>query len=129
MRRQDTSRQGSLLIEFAILLPLVLIPILAGIWDISTFIDINQVLTRAAREGVVMASRGSDPISPVQQYIESAGLSPENLTVTIAEQEEAPGFGQEVCITLNYSLAGSTVFPWAELLPDGVSSIAYAKME
>lgn len=129
MRRNDSSRQGSLLIEFAILLPLVLIPILAGIWDISTFIDINQVLTRAAREGVVMASRGSDPTSPVQQYIESAGLSSEKLTMTIEEQEEAPGFGQEVCVTLNYNLDGSTVFPWAELLPDGVSSIAYAKME
>lgn len=76
-----------------------------------------------------MASRGSDPTSPVQQYIESAGLSSEKLTMTIEEQEEAPGFGQEVCVTLNYNLDGSTVFPWDELLPDGVSSIAYAKIE
>lgn len=129
MRRNQKNRQGSLLVEFAILLPLVLIPLLAGIWDISTFIDINQVLTRAAREGVVMASRGTDPISPVQDYIESAGLSAANLTVSISEQEEAAGFGQEVAITLNYDLEGAMVFPWDDILPAGVSSVAYAKME
>lgn len=129
MRRNHKNRQGSLLIEFAVLLPLVLIPLLAGIWDISTFVDINQVLTRAAREGVVMASRGADPVSPLQDYIESAGLSAANLTINIEEQEEAPGFGQEVALTLNYNLDGALVFPWAELLPNGISSVAYAKME
>lgn len=129
MRRNDSTRQGSLLVEFAILLPLVIIPLLAGIWDISTFIDINQVLERAAREGVVIASRGTDPVTPVQQYIESAGLSATNLSVSIEEKAEQVGFGQEVAITLNYTLEGATVFPWDEILPAGVTSVAYAKME
>lgn len=131
MRKNDNNKnkQGSLLVEFALLIPMVLIPLMVGIWDVSTFIDINQVLTRAARDGVVMASRGSDPTYPVQQYIETAGLSAENLTVTVAEKEEAAGYGQEISITLNYDLSGITVLPWSDFLPDGVTSIAYAKME
>jgi len=129
MRRNEHKKQGSTIIEFALIIPLVLVPLLAGIWDISRVIDINQILTRAARDGVVLASRGNDPVSPVQDYIEAAGLNAANLTVTVSEGAAEQGYGQEVSVILSYDFTGTTMLPWETLMPDGISRVAYARME
>lgn len=127
--RERKNRQGIAIAEFAIVMALLLVPILAGVWDISHFIDINHILTRAAREGVVMASRGDDPTLTVKSYVESAGLLPENLTVEITQTDDQPGMGQEVKVLLNYNFDGYTVLPWENIMPTGISTVAYAKME
>jgi len=129
MRTSDTSKQGTVVMEFALLISLLLVPLLAGIWDVSKMIDMNQILTRAAREGVVLASRGNDAVAPVKAYVASAGLATENLSVTVQFGPENAEFGQEVIVTLNYQFADSTVYPWDELLPEGLNSVAYAMME
>jgi len=129
MRRNDTDRQGVAIVEFALVLALLLVPIMAGVWDISKFIDINQILTRAAREGIVSASRGDDPTQMIADYIESAGLDPSDLSVTIEHGPEEPGLGQEVCVSLAYDFAQYTVFPWEDFMPGGITTDAYAKME
>ncbi len=127
--RNNESRQGVAIIEFAIMMVLILIPIMAGTWDISRFIDIRQVLTRAAREGVVTASRGDDPTSRITEYVESAGLHSEDLTVTVDYGPEQPGLGQEVKVSLAYGFSSYTIFPWEDFMPGGVTTAAYAKME
>lgn len=129
MRKNTQNKNGSTIVEFALLISLLLLPLLAGIWDASKLIDMNQVLTRAAREGVVMASRGDDPISNVISYVESAGYVADNLTVSVQVGADDPDFGQEVAVTLSYNFAESTVYPWDNLLPGGLSAVAYAKME
>ncbi|WP_319542434.1 TadE family protein [uncultured Pseudodesulfovibrio sp.] len=129
MRSNDSNKQGAMALEFAILMSLLLIPLFSGMWDASQLIDINQILTRAAREGVVMASRGDDPVEQVQAFIESAGLESNKLVVNVELGQEDPELGQEVAVKLNYSLSGSTMLPWDELLPSGISIAAYAKVE
>jgi len=128
MRSRD-NRKGVAVAEFAMAMALLLIPIMAGVWDISNFIDINQVVTRAAREGIVMASRGDNPTETIKSYVESGGLSPENITVTITMGEEQPGLGQEVKLVINYNFDGYTILPWEKIEFSGISATAYAKME
>nr|WP_321255544.1 TadE/TadG family type IV pilus assembly protein [uncultured Pseudodesulfovibrio sp.] len=129
MRKNDTKKQGAMALEFALLMSLLLIPLITGMWDASQLIDMNQILTRAAREGVVMASRGDDPVAQVQAFVESAGLESNNLVVEIELGQDDPELGQEIAVRLNYNLSGSTVLPWEELMPDGISIVAYAKVE
>ncbi|WP_243545406.1 TadE/TadG family type IV pilus assembly protein [Pseudodesulfovibrio tunisiensis] len=128
MKRTQEGRQGAAAVEFALALALVLIPIMAGVWDISKFIDINHVLARAAREGVIMASRGHDPTEAVRECVSRAGLMDQNLDVAVTTASN-PGLGQEVQVELAYDFSGYTIFPWEEFMPQGVTTAAVAKME
>lgn len=127
--RDKQSRQGIAIVEFAIIMSMILIPLVAGVWDISRFIDINQVITRAAREGVVQASRNEDPTARVQEYIQAAGLNPSKLTVSVEHGSPQPGLGTEVAVILAYDFSDNTIFPWEDFMPTGVTTAAYAKME
>lgn len=127
--RKTESRQGIALFEFAMITALLLVPLLAGVWDISRFIDINQIMTRAAREAVVTASRGDDPTSTIKDYVDSAGLNPEHLNITIEYGPKEQTLGQEVAVKLAYTFTGYTIFPWEDFMPNGITTSAYAKME
>lgn len=129
MRKNNDKRNGSALVEFAMITAMLLLPLLIGVWDASRLIDMNQVLTRAAREGVVLASRGDDPVTHVVDYVRSAGLAPERLTVAVQHGQDVPSFGQEVAVSLSYSISENIVFPWDILMNDGLTVVAYAKME
>jgi Flp pilus assembly protein TadG len=129
MRKNTDSKRGSAVIEFALLMSLLLVPLLAGIWDAAKMIDMNQILTRAAREGVILASRGDDPAETVLAYVAAEGLSTDNLTVSVELGPDDRELGQEVAVSLNYNFADSTVYPWENLMPGGMNTVARAKME
>lgn len=129
MRRNNNQRQGVAIVEFALIMGLLLVPLMAGVWDVSKFIDINQILTRAAREGVVLASRGVEPTATVQNYVESAGLDSNHLTVSVAHGTDDILLGQEVSIVLTFDFSGYTIFPWEDIIPQGLSTAAFAKVE
>lgn len=129
MRKNGEHRRGSAVMEFALLIPLLLLPLLAGMWDVSKMIDMNQILTRAAREGAVMASRGDDPVTTVKSYVETEGLASDNLTVDVEIGQPDPVLGREVAVSLTYSFVDATVYPWQELMPGGLHASARAKME
>lgn len=129
MRKNGEHRRGSAVMEFALLIPLLLLPLLAGMWDVSKMIDMNQILTRAAREGAVMASRGDDPVTTVKSYVETEGLASDNLTVDVEIGQPDPVLGREVAVSLTYSFVDATVYPWQELMPGGLRASARAKME
>ncbi|SOB60733.1 TadE family protein [Pseudodesulfovibrio profundus] len=129
MRRNETHKQGVAIVEFALIMGILLVPLMAGVWDVSKFIDINQILTRAAREGVVLASRGKEPTETIQNYVESAGLDPSHLTVTITHGTDDINFGQEVSVVLTFDFSGYTIFPWEDIIPQGLSTAAFAKVE
>ena len=129
MRKNNDTRRGSAVIEFALLMSLLLVPLLAGIWDAAKMIDMNQILTRAAREGVIMASRGDDPAETVLAYVTAEGLSTDHLTVSTELGPDDRELGQEVSVSLTYNFADSTVYPWENLMPGGMTTVARAKME
>jgi len=129
MRKDKSHKQGSAVVEFALVLAILMVPLMAGVWDVSKFIDINQILTRAAREGVVSASRGQDPTDMIRQYAETSGLMSENLTVSIEYGADEDILGQEVRVVLAYDFRGYTIFPWEDIIPSGLTTAASAKME
>lgn len=129
MTRRTDTRRGVAAIEFSMLIALVMVPLMAGVWDISKFIDIDHVLTRAAREAVVLASRGQDPTETVKAYVASAGLHDEDLVITVTEAPMGESMGTEVRVDLAYDFSGYTIFPWEDFMPGGMMVDATAKKE
>jgi Flp pilus assembly protein TadG len=80
-------RRGAALVEFALLLPIMLL-LLVGAWEAGRMIEINLILSNAAREGAREAA-GGDTSSKVQQtvinYLQNAGLPTTNAVVTVTD--------------------------------------------
>lgn len=76
-RQATAPRRGAATAEFAICLPLLVL-ILAGLWEVSRIVQINQVLWNATRESARDASLGQDTLSTVASNVLSylQGASP-----------------------------------------------------
>lgn len=120
---------GSSVLEFAMVVTFILTPLMAGVLDISRLITIDNILTRAAREGVVVASRGEDVVGPVRRMIEGAGLSMESTQLNVSVGGDRPDLGRQVTVQLAYSIDSETLFPWKDIMPEGLVSRARARME
>jgi Flp pilus assembly protein TadG len=79
-------RDGVAAVELALLLPLIIV-LLLGIWEVGRLIDVNQILTNAAREGARQASTGQNNNASVQQgvvnYLNHAGIPTANVAITV----------------------------------------------
>lgn len=79
-------RRGIAAVEFAVLAPVLLI-LIGGVWELGRMIEVQQLLTNAAREGGRQASTGartsSEVVDSVRSYLQRAGLNTSNLTVQI----------------------------------------------
>jgi Flp pilus assembly protein TadG len=91
MRLHNQSRRlrpGIAAVEFAVLLPL-LFTFFVGIWEVGRLVEIQQVLSNAAREGARQAATGQFNAAAVQQvvtqYLASAGLPTGNVVVTVTD--------------------------------------------
>jgi Flp pilus assembly protein TadG len=84
--RKAQPRRGAAAVELAMLSPL-LVALLLGVWEVGRLIQVNQILSNAAREGGRQASTGLLSNSQVQtvvlQYLQRAGLPTANATVTV----------------------------------------------
>jgi Flp pilus assembly protein TadG len=80
-------RRGVAAVEFAVTAPLVLI-LLFGVWEVGRSIEVQQILSNAAREGGRQASSGLKTDSEIRQvvldYVRNAGLPNANVTVQIS---------------------------------------------
>jgi Flp pilus assembly protein TadG len=85
-RRQE--RRAVAAVEFAMLLPVIL-TLLLGIWEVGRMIEIQQILSNAAREGGRQASTGQLTNAQVQtvvtQYLQTAGLPTGHVVVTVQD--------------------------------------------
>ena len=76
-RRRWAAERGAELIEFALVLPILLL-VLAGILDMGFLFKDYQVVTNAAREGARMASLPGwvqgDVVTRVNNYLTAGGL-------------------------------------------------------
>jgi Flp pilus assembly protein TadG len=88
VRRKAAARRGVAAVEFAALLPGILI-LLMGIIEVGRLVEMQQVLSNAAREGARQASTAQLGNSQVQdvvtEYISVAGFSTANVTVTVQD--------------------------------------------
>jgi Flp pilus assembly protein TadG len=91
--RAHGSRRGVAAVELAMLLPLILI-LLFGLWEVGRAIDVQQIMSNAAREGGRQASTGQLSNSQVEQvvinYLQDAGFPATNAVVTV-ENLTTPG--------------------------------------
>lgn len=85
-------RRAAASVELALLLPLILI-LLLGIWEVGRMIEMQQLLTNAAREGGRQASTGNltnaQTAQVVRDYLVNAGVPTTNVTVTVANVTSA----------------------------------------
>jgi Flp pilus assembly protein TadG len=108
------NRRGTACVEFAVVLPMLLIFIL-GILEIGRFVEVYQIVEAAAREGARQASTGqmtnSQVVSAVTGCVKAAGLPTNHLTVTVSDLTN-PGMdvsqatildNLQVTVTLPYS--------------------------
>jgi Flp pilus assembly protein TadG len=79
-------RSGIAAVEFAVTLPLLVV-LLAGVWEVGVLVQVQQLLSNAARVGGRQASTGLNTTTQVQQavteYLQNAGLPTKNVTVTV----------------------------------------------
>ena len=80
--RVARARRGAVAVEAAIVMPLLII-MMFGIWEVGRLIQVQQVITNAAREGARVASGGyvdGTPVtvayvqSTVRNYMTASGL-------------------------------------------------------
>jgi Flp pilus assembly protein TadG len=86
--RRARGRRGTAAVEFAFLLPFILM-LLLGLWEVGRLIEVNQLLYNAAREGCRQASTALVNNTAVQQvvvnYLKNAGLPTQNLVVNVQD--------------------------------------------
>jgi Flp pilus assembly protein TadG len=77
-RRGAEPRRGVAAVEFAIILPVILI-FLLGLWEVGRYVEAQQILVNGAREGARQASTGVKDASAVKTavvtYLQQKGIS------------------------------------------------------
>ncbi len=80
---RDRERRGALVVEAAVILPLLMI-VMLGVWEVGRMIQVKQMLVNSAREGARLAAGGytvnSVPVTQAmvtqacKDYLSGAGL-------------------------------------------------------
>ncbi len=79
-------RRGTASVEMAFVSPLIVI-LLLGTWEMGRYVEVQQMISDAARDGGRQASSGqmtnSQIVSAVTNYVKFAGLPTANLVVIV----------------------------------------------
>jgi Flp pilus assembly protein TadG len=79
-------RRGAAVVEFAVLLPVIVL-LVAGVWEVGRMVEVNQMLTNAAREGARQAATGNwtnaQVATIVQNYLTKAGINAAHVSVVV----------------------------------------------
>ena len=107
MRRRraatDSHDRGSVAVEFALLLPVLLL-IIFGTIDFGRAINAQITLTQAAREGARLASLGypATGTNSVTSRTQSAATGLSNVTVTVTTCAAGAGAGVDGVVSVSY---------------------------
>lgn len=114
--KDATARQrGALTVELALLLAFVLMPMLVGVVDFGQILLAQAVVTRAAREGALAASRNQDIDAAVNQYLQTAGYDLGLTSVTTLGDRTS---GTPVTVNVGYDTSRMLIIPWQNISPD-----------
>jgi hypothetical protein len=83
-------RSGIAMLEFAIVLLFVILPLLIGMLEIGRLMHVCQVMTAGAREGGRQVAAGmpvEDVPDVVTEYLSNAGLQTDNVEVALYEAD------------------------------------------
>jgi Flp pilus assembly protein TadG len=100
IRRMRWGERGTALVEFALVLPLLLVLVM-GIIDFGRAFQTVVTLTNAAREGARLGATGASASDIQSRVVSTAGvpISAGNVTVTNAQGTT----GQSVTVRVNYT--------------------------
>ena len=101
-------RRGTAAVELAVVAPLV-VTLLVGLLEVGQMVQVNQILSNAAREGARKASTGintyADVQTTVQNYLTNAGITNQTgLTVTVynvTQSNSGPSFDPSTAVCLD----------------------------
>jgi Flp pilus assembly protein TadG len=117
-RRRLRDARGAELVEFALVLPLLLV-LIAGIVDFALLFQAYEVVTNAAREGarvrVLPGYTNADAQARVRAYLDASGLT--GTTTTTVNATAIPGGGAGAPATTGYQVNVQYVHPITLLGP------------
>ena len=96
MRTLAKHNRGQSLIEFALVIPILLL-LMVGIMEFSRAWMTQNILTSAAREGARVAAVGGNGVDAANLVLNSANITTANVTVTPPGSPYGP-----VMVTVNY---------------------------
>ncbi len=105
MRRGKAALQGQSLLEFALILPLLLLFVL-GLFDLGYAVFLDNTISNAAREGARMYIVKANDVTAVRTHVIAATTLPDNpdlnvaLIPRVASQRE---FGYPITVTVTYT--------------------------
>lgn len=111
-KRVRRRQAGSLSVELALILTFVLMPMLAGVVDLGQILMAQAVVTRAAREGALAASRNRNAVQAANQYMQNAGY---NLALTSVTATGQGTTGSPVTVTVQYDTSQMVIIPWESI--------------
>ncbi|WP_246287842.1 TadE/TadG family type IV pilus assembly protein [Desulfolutivibrio sulfoxidireducens] len=112
MRPEKTridQQRGSVCVELALLLTFLFIPLLIGIVDFGQLLHAQNIMTRAAREGAMAASRSQDVDGAVLQYVQNAGY---DVSRTQIDTQGSRASSEPVTVTITYDTSAMVIIPW-----------------
>jgi Flp pilus assembly protein TadG len=110
-RRGRLNQKGQALIEFALVLPLVLL-LVVGMLEFARAWNLHQVITDAVREGARRAVLADDPNcpggavamdsvkAPMWRYVAQSGYDPAYATMSVSPAGDFKCTGKNITVTL-----------------------------
>jgi Flp pilus assembly protein TadG len=112
LRRRARAREGVAAVEVAVVATFLLVPLLIGVWEVGRMVQVQQIVSNAAREGARVAAQGytingsgaptevtvaagnPNVADTVYRYLLAAGLTNlQKSDVAVSFQFLAPGSG------------------------------------
>jgi Flp pilus assembly protein TadG len=119
--RTHQRRRGTAAVELAVVAPLIAI-LLVGLLEVGRIVQVNEILSNAAREGARKASTGINTYSDVQttvaNYLTNAGITNQTgLTVTVYDVTQGNSGPQFNPSTANWldQLTVTVTLPYANI--------------
>ncbi|MEK6709809.1 MAG: TadE/TadG family type IV pilus assembly protein [Nitrospinota bacterium] len=116
LRAASRGRRGQAMVEFALILP-ILILLIMGVLDFARAFNVVQVVTNAAREGarsgIIPTNTSATVTATVNTYLASAGQT--GCTTTGANLGSAGAAGDSVTVTVTcpfQALTGTLIPGW-----------------
>ncbi|MBI3873219.1 MAG: pilus assembly protein [candidate division Zixibacteria bacterium] len=113
-RRSRYPERGQSVIEFAFILPLLLL-LVFGITELGRMLMQTNVLTQAAREGARAAAVGADSTSAAaraEDVLQAAGITPASIEVAGPDVDKM----MSVVVTCNFQVIPGTLLPFSGVL-------------
>jgi len=76
IRRRTPARRGVAAVEFAFVTMLFIVPLILGVWEVGRLIQVQQIVSNAAREGARMAAQAATMQNGVTAQIKVTASTP-----------------------------------------------------